>query len=106
MIFTVEAVSVESANGGGEMRVTPVELNRCYWRSRRGLLELDLLLPPFVLACFETLSTTQRSALQRLLQCEDQDIWSWLQQRETPQDTAVGEVITLIRAFNERRSVD
>lgn len=81
-------------------------MNRCYWRSRRGLLELDLLLPPFVLAHFEQLSATQREALQRLLECEDQDIWSWFQQRSSPEDSAVAELIALIRAFNERDPVD
>ncbi len=86
------------------MHVAKVELNRCYWRSRRGLLELDLLLPPFVLAHFESLSAMQRAALQRLLDCEDQDIWNWFQQRSAPEDPVVGELIALIRAFNERDS--
>ena len=86
------------------MTTQNVALNRCYWRSRRGLLELDLLLPPFVLANFVRLSDAQRVALQRLLDCEDQDIWAWFQQRSTPQDMAVGELVALIRAFSEQRS--
>ena len=76
--------------------------NRCYWRSRRGLLELDLLLPPFVKACFETLSDAQRRALYRLLDCEDQDIWDWFQQRDTPADCEIGDLVVLIRVFNDR----
>ena len=44
------------------------ERDRCYWRSRRGLLELDLLLPPFVKARFDSLSSAQTSALERLLE--------------------------------------
>ena len=88
------------------MPITNVEMNRCYWRSRRGLLELDLLLPPFVLAQFETLSGPQRAALTRLLECEDQDIWSWFQQRSAPEDRLIGELVTLIRAFNDGDSAD
>ena len=78
------------------------EWNRCYWRSRRGLLELDLLLPPFVKACFAALSDAQRRALSRLLDCEDQDIWDWFQERSAPDDREIGELIVQIRAFNDR----
>ena len=77
------------------------ERNRCYWRSRRGLLELDLLLPPFVKTRFETLSAVQRRALHRLLECEDQDVWDWFQQRSAPDDAEIGELVALIRAFND-----
>ena len=76
--------------------------NRSYWRSRRGLLELDLLLPPFVKERFNTLTDAQRGALQRLLECEDQDIWDWFQRRSTPDDPAFVELVELIRAFNDR----
>ncbi len=78
------------------------EWNRCYWRSRRGLLELDLLLPPFVAARFAELNDVQRAALARLLACEDQDIWDWFQQRSTPDDPEFAEMIGLIRTFNDR----
>lgn len=78
------------------------ERERCYWRSRRGLLELDLLLPPFVKARFDSLSGVQRAALQRLLACEDQDIWDWYQRRAVPDDAALLELVELVRAFNDR----
>lgn len=80
-----------------------VALNRCYWRSRRGLLELDLLLPPFVKGCFETLTQSQRQSLDSLLDCEDPDLWAWFQQRSAPDDAGIAELIKLIRAFNDRR---
>lgn len=80
-----------------------VALNRCVWRSRRGLLELDLLLPPFVQGCFETLTLPQRQALDALLDCEDPDLWSWFQQRSVPDDPQIAELINLIRVFNDRR---
>ncbi len=77
------------------------ERHRCYWRSRRGLLELDLLLPPFVKARFDSLSGAQVSALQRLLHCEDQDIWDWFQRRALPGDAELLEIVELVRAFND-----
>jgi len=78
------------------------ERDRCYWRSRRGLLELDLLLPPFVKSRFESLSRSRRAALERLLACEDQDIWDWYQRRSVPDDAALAEIVDLVRAFNDR----
>ncbi len=82
-----------------------VEFNRCCWRSRRGLLELDLLLPPFVRSRFETLSASERRTLHRLLDCEDQDIWDWFQQRRVPEDREIGALLELIRVRNDRADV-
>ena len=81
-----------------------IERDRCYWRSRRGLLELDLLLPPFVRSRFDSLSNAQTRALTRLLACEDQDIWDWYQGRSTPDDAALTEIVDLVRAFNDGRA--
>jgi len=75
--------------------------NRAYWRSRRGLLELDLLLPPFVTARYGTLTSAQRQQFDALLECDDQDIWDWLQRRRAPDDLRIREVIDLICAFND-----
>jgi antitoxin CptB len=107
MIFTVGAVSVECrlsvTNGmnSDEMIQRDTERQRCYWRSRRGLLELDLLLPPFVESRFDALSRAHQLALQCLLECEDQDIWDWYQRRSVPVDPALGEIIEFVRAFND-----
>jgi antitoxin CptB len=111
MIFGVEAASVEPrsiSRDSMDPRETArnpepdPERERCYWRSRRGLLELDLLLPPFVKARFDWLSSGQRAALQQLLACEDQDIWDWYQRRAVPDGAALAEIVELVRAFNDR----
>jgi len=107
MIFTTGRGSVEPRSHVVPTMTEPsvtqndAERNRCYWRSRRGLLELDLLLPPFVRARFESLSARERRTLQRLLDCEDQDIWDWFQQRSVPEDAEIEQLITRIRAFND-----
>jgi len=78
------------------------ERNRAYWRSRRGLLELDLLLPPFVTACYEELNAAQKRAYGALLDCDDHDVWDWLQRRSVPPDPDLAALIEVIRAFNDR----
>ena len=47
---------------------------RALWRSRRGLLELDLLFRPFVEACFVRLSPEMQIALDELLNCDDMEL--------------------------------
>jgi antitoxin CptB len=78
-----------------------IERERSYWRSRRGLLELDLLLPPFVKSRYDALPDEHKGALRRLLECEDQDIWDWYQRRSAPNDAGVAQIIELIRSFND-----
>ena len=48
------------------------------WASRRGLLELDLLLAPFVNEAFNTLDDGLRSDYRELLFQDDQDLMEWI----------------------------
>ena len=51
---------------------------RMFWQSRRGMLELDLLLVPFVQEVFDDLTTDDQVLYQDLLDHEDQDIYALL----------------------------
>ncbi len=44
--------------------VEDVELNRLYWHSRRGMLELDVLLVPFVKEVYPHLNEVDRALLR------------------------------------------
>ena len=48
------------------------ERNQVYWRSRRGMLELELKLIPFVREHFDGLSEAEQRAYERML---DEDDW-------------------------------
>ena len=48
----------------------PVDLKHIYWRSRRGLTELELKLVPFVRDCFD-LSEDEQALYEELLDWED-----------------------------------
>ena len=72
--------------------------NRIIWHSRRGMLELDLLLEPFARQCFDALPAAQKQAFQQLLSCEDQDLYAWLLQRTDPPDPALKPIIAQILA--------
>ena len=47
--------------------VEDVELNRLYWHSRRGMLELDVLLVPFVKEVYATLNDVIVNAIASCL---------------------------------------
>ena len=60
----------------------PIEHKELYWRSRRGMLELDLLLIPFTLEAYAALPLEQQIEYRQLLSSEDQDLHAWLMGRE------------------------
>jgi len=57
------------------------DLKRLYWHSRRGMLELDLLLVPFAENCLAGLSNDELHLYRDLLREEDQDLFLWLTRR-------------------------
>lgn len=76
------------------------DARRTLWRSRRGLLELDLLLPPFTRARYQLLDAAERAAYRALLEREDMEIWSWLQHRTTPDAPELLSIVEAILRFN------
>ncbi len=73
--------------------------NRLYWRSRRGMTELELKLIPFFKMRGADLSQDDKTAYARLLEEEDWQIFDWLQGRERPGDPALARIVSQIRDF-------
>tara|TARA_A100001388_G_scaffold102678_1_gene74855 strand:+ start:159 stop:416 length:258 start_codon:yes stop_codon:yes gene_type:complete len=76
------------------------ELNRAKWASRRGLLELDLLLSPFVNGAFDTLSDELKSDYCALLVNDDQELMEWIMGRSQVPDQRLIAVVSAIRQFH------
>ncbi|MBB2494812.1 FAD assembly factor SdhE [Aquipseudomonas ullengensis] len=72
------------------------ELNRLFWHSRRGMLELDVLLVPFVREVYATLDAEDQERYRKLLECEDQDMFGWFMQRNEPQDPDLLRMVRMI----------
>jgi len=62
------------------------------------MLELDLILMPFVERVYPTLDPDDQALYARLLECEDQDLFAWLLQRQIPQEDWQCTIVQLIRA--------
>ncbi|ARU55317.1 hypothetical protein OLMES_1235 [Oleiphilus messinensis] len=59
---------------------------RLFWHSRRGMLELDVLLVPFLEEAYDDLSDEDQARYRKLLDCEDQDLFNWFMQKSEPTD--------------------
>tara|TARA_B110000444_G_scaffold239905_1_gene254785 strand:- start:266 stop:523 length:258 start_codon:yes stop_codon:yes gene_type:complete len=75
------------------------EYRRLCWHSRRGMLELDLVLEPFVKTEYLKLSDEDQLRYKRLLECEDQELFSWFMGRSHPQDEDLVGIIQIILEY-------
>lgn len=75
-----------------------MDKNRLLWASRRGMLELDLILLPFIDNIYPTLEEADQQRYQALLACEDQDIYAWCMKREDPADPDLLRIVHIVRA--------
>ncbi len=80
---------------------TAADHKRMVWASRRGMLELDLLMQPFAKQCFPTLNPAEQRCFVSLLQQEDNDLFSWLLKKETPDDPKLATMINRIIAYTD-----
>ena len=77
--------------------------NRALWRSRRGMLELDLVLVEFARRRYPQLPPAEQCAYRELLGLDDWLIWDWLQREDAP-PAALATVVDRIVAFAEEHS--
>ena len=74
-----------------------MDRNRLFWASRRGMLELDLILQPFLEQIYPGLEDADKERFHRLLDSEDQDMFSWFLRREDPADAELLKIVQIIR---------
>lgn len=61
------------------------------------MLELDLMLIPFVEQAYSTLEEADQLRYQKLLEEQDQDMFGWFMGRKDPQDDDLRRIVELIR---------
>jgi len=72
------------------------EFRRLWWHSRRGMLELDVLLIPFLEEVYRDLSPDDQARYRKLLDCEDTDLFAWFMQRSRPEDPDLQRMVDMI----------
>ena len=78
--------------------------NRLLWASRRGMLELDLILQPFTQNNYDSLEESDQLRYETLLECEDQDLFLWLMNREQATDPDTHRIVQIIRDSRQKQS--
>ncbi len=66
------------------------------WNCRRGMLELDIILGKFLNECFHNLSENDKNDFERLLSCQDQDLFNWLVHKQFPIDSSLKHIVAQI----------
>ncbi len=82
---------------------TETELNRLFWHSRRGMLELDELLVPFVREAYTGLDAADKARYEKLLTSEDQDMFAWFMRRNEPDDADLQRIVELVLEHSRNR---
>ena len=82
--------------GIGDVVFTELELNRMRWRSRRGMLELDLLLQPFFDEVFMDLAYEVQLNFVKLLEQDDPDLLMWFSNKDVPEDQDLADLVQMI----------
>lgn len=72
------------------------EFNRLFWHSRRGMLELDVLLVPFLKEAYSTLPEDDQARFRNLLDCEDPDLFAWFMRNGAPEDPDHARIVKII----------
>jgi antitoxin CptB len=72
-----------------------LRLERIRWRSRRGLLEMDLVLQKFMARHLESLDETALAAYESLLTEFDTDLLDYVNGRNQPLDLAQQQIVAL-----------
>ncbi len=79
-----------------------VELKRIIWRSRRGLLELDLQLERFVNDVLPTLSEPELAVYEQVLMLPDWDFLEYVNGKSVCPDAQLAVMIERISAANNQ----
>jgi antitoxin CptB len=86
--------------------IDDTEVNRMRWAARRGMLELDLVLEPFVSVRYRALDGVDRQRFEQLMLCEDQDLFAWFLGREQPADKEIAAIVEQVLEFSRARPDD
>lgn len=77
--------------------MTETELNRLRWRSRRGLLELDLVLEKFLATGLQQLSPAEVEAYKDLLLLPDNDLLDLVNGKTELDQERLQHIVRLLR---------
>ena len=78
-----------------EWMISKEKLARLRWACRRGMLELDVLLAPFV-DHYPQLDAGQQQDFERLLACDDPELFAWFMGHGKSADPELQAMVNII----------
>ena len=79
------------------------ELSRLRWACRRGMLELDTILAPFLEHDYMGLSESLQDDFRRVLECSDLELFYCLLRSEAPSDLSLQSILGVIHEKHQAR---
>lgn len=70
--------------------------SRLKWACRRGMLELDVLFMPFVDEAFNDLPFADQELFERLLTCDDPDLFAWFMGHQECNDPELARMVNVV----------
>ena len=81
------------------------ELKRQIWHSRRGMLELDVLLGPFAAHGLPLISAEQQQVYVRLLSQQDPDLFAWFMGHAVSDDAELAAMVKQVQDYAQSSKV-
>lgn len=75
---------------------TDQEFRRLVWHSRRGMLELDVILLPFTENRYRELSAEDQRDYHALINCEDQDLFNWFMEKSVCPEPNIRRMVGIV----------
>lgn len=72
------------------------EFRRLLWHSRRGMLELDVILLPFTESQYRNLSEQDQLDYHALINCEDQDLFNWFMEKSVCPEPHIQRMVNIV----------
>lgn len=73
------------------------------WECRRGMLELDVWLGNFLKEAYLSLSPEDKVLFEKLLQCNDQDLFDWLSGKKPANDPDIAYMVKKVKTHAKNR---
>ena len=77
-------------------QVLPLDMHKLRWACRRGMLELDLILLPFVENVYAGLPVDDQQRFDLLLEEQDQDLFQWFLGKEEPSSDDLKHIVHIV----------
>lgn len=72
------------------------DIRRLTWHSRRGMLELDVILLPFTEHKYRNLSAEDKLLYRKMIDCEDTDLFDWFMEKSVCPDPDINRMVNIV----------